>query len=125
MNRAEDFHIEKLDRRREAPASKAARSARAMFLRMTARQTVKTMLADLEPQERAAILCDTLDMVAEALWPIMGRVEAMTAFNSRATDIGGPLKLNAAIKNAAAHQAYDRLTRRPANEDHANDGGEG
>jgi len=119
-NGKENYLVDRIDRRREAPASKAARSARAMFLRMTARQTITAMLADLEPQERAAILCDTLDMVAEHLHPILGRVEAMTAFNSRATDIGGPLNVNRAVAAARAEQLFSK---RPANEDHANDGG--
>jgi hypothetical protein len=108
---------ERIDRSREAPQAKAIRTQRAMFLRMQARRTVTAMLADIEdPQERAAILCDTLDMVAEHLHPILGRVEAMTAFNSRATDIGGPLKLGRAIANARAEQLF-----RPA----ANDRGRG
>lgn len=69
------------------------------------------MLADLEPSERAMILGDTLDMVAEHLRPILGRVEAATAFNSRATDICGPLKLTKAVACARAEQLF------------ANDGG--
>ncbi|HYC66664.1 hypothetical protein [Brevundimonas sp.] len=121
MTAREQYLIERIDRSKEAPASKAARSARAMFLRMTARQTVKAMLTELDPQERAAILCDTLDMVAENLHPIIGRVEAMTAFNSRAADIGGPLKLNRAVAAARAEQLFAK----PANENRPDDGGEG
>lgn len=112
----EQYLVDRIDRRKEAPAARAARSARATFLRMTARQTVKAMLADLDPNERAAILCDTLDMVAEHLIPALGRVEAMTAFNSRAADIGGPLKLGRAIASARAEQLFAKA---------ANDRGEG
>lgn len=110
----EQYLVERIDRSREAPQAKAVRTQRAMFLRMTARQTVTAMLADIEdPNERAAILCDTLDMVAENLHPILGRVEAMTAFNSRATDIGGPLKLGRAIAEARAEQLF---APKPAND---------
>lgn len=114
----EQYLVERIDRSREAPQAKAIRTQRAMFLRMQARRTVTALLADIEdPQERAAILCDTLDMVAEHLHPILGRVEAMTAFNSRATDIGGPLKLGRAIANARAEQLFAPKA--------ANDRGEG
>lgn len=114
----EQYLVERIDRSREAPAAKAIRTQRAMFLRMQARRNVTALLADIEdPQERAAILCDTLDMVAEKLWPILGRVEAMTAFNSRATDIGGPLKLGRAIASARAEQLFAPKA--------ANDRGEG
>ena len=113
-NGKENYLVDRIDRRREAPASKAARSARAMFLRMQARRTVSAMLAEIEdPQERALILCDTLDMVAEQLHPVLGRVEAMTAFNSRATDIGGPLKLTRAVAAARAEQLF---APKPAND---------
>lgn len=107
MSRNQSWIADKIDRSREAPRARAARSARDMQLRMTARLTIKTMLDAIEdPRERAAILCDTLDMVAEHLHPILGRVEAMTAFNSRATDIGGPLKLPRAIAAARAEQLF-------------------
>lgn len=115
----ENYLVERIDRSREAPAAKAVRTQRAMYLRMTARQTIIAMVKELEPQERAAILEDTLDMVAEQLHPIIGRVEAATAFNSRAADICGPLKLGRAIASARAEQLFTRA----ANEDHANDGG--
>jgi len=114
MSGRERYLVDRIDRRREAPASKAARSARAMFLRMQARRTITAMLAEVEePQDRAAILCDVLDMVAEHLHPILGRVEAMTAFNSRATDIGGPLKLHRAVAAARAEQLF---APKPAND---------
>lgn len=114
MSGRERYLVDRIDRRREAPAAKAARSARAMFLRMKARRMITAMLAEIEePQDRAALLCDTLDMVAEHLHPILGRVEAMTAFNSRATDIGGPLKLTRAVAAARAEQLF---AKRPAND---------
>lgn len=107
MNGKQTWIADRIDRSREARQAKAIRTQRAMFLRMLARKTVTDLLAQIEdPQERAAILCDTLDMVAEHLHPILGRVEAMTAFNSRATDIGGPLKLGRAIAAARAEQLF-------------------
>lgn len=116
MNGKQTWIADRIDRSREAPPSKAARTRRAMFLRMLARKTVSDLLAQIEdPQERAAIMGDVLDMVAEHLHPILGRVEAMTAFNSRASDIGGPLKLGRAIANARAEQLFTKA---------ANDGGE-
>lgn len=119
-NGKQNWMAERLDRSKEAPAAKAARSARTTQIRAEARADLRRNLARyLTPEERAAYLCDTLDMVAEHLHPILGRVEAMTAFNSRATDIGGPLKLNRAIATARAEQLF---AKRPANEDHANDG---
>jgi len=118
-NGKQTWIAERIDRSREAPAAKALRSQRAMTLRMTARKTVKTMLDAIDdPQERAAVLCDTLDMVAEHLYPIMGRVEAATAFNARAADICATFRLGRAVKNAAAEHAFARLTKA------ANDGGE-
>jgi hypothetical protein len=95
-----------------------------MFLRMQARRTVGAMLADIEdPAEQAAILKDALDIIGEKLWPLTGRVDAATSFNSVATDICAVFRLPRAIKNAAAEQAFAKL-QRPANEDHANDGGD-
>jgi uncharacterized protein (DUF3084 family) len=113
MNGKQDWMAGHIDRRREAPATKAARSARAMFLRMQARRTVAEMITDLEPNEQATILCDALDMVAEQLHPRIGRVEAATAFNSRAADICGPLKLSRAIASARAEQLFGP---KPAND---------
>lgn len=108
----ENYLVEKIDRAREAPRAKAARTARAMFLRMEARKTISAMLADIEePAERATILKDVLDMVGERLHPIMGRVEAATAFNSRAADICATFRLDRAVKHAAAEHAFARMTK--------------
>ncbi len=102
----------KIDRKREAPRAKAAKSARAAFLRMTARKTITAMLAPIEePAERATILKDVLDMVAEQLHPITGRVEAATAFNARAADICATFRLGGAVKRAAAEHAFARMTK--------------
>lgn len=114
----ESYIVDRIDRSREAPKARAARSARATFLRMTARQTVKTMLADIEdPAERAMILGDTLDMVAESLRLVVSPSDAMTAFSSRAADIGASLKLPRAIASARADQLFAPKA--------ANDRGEG
>lgn len=123
MNSKQSWIADRIDRAKEAPATKAARSARATQIRSEARADMRRNLTRYAtPEERAAYLCDTLDMVAEHLYPILGRVEAMTAFNSRATDIGGPLKLTRAVAVARAEQLF---AKRSANEDHANDGDEG
>lgn len=106
MTARESYLVDRIDRRREAPKAKAARSARAAFLRMTARQTVKAMLADLEPEDHAAILGDTLDIVAESLRLVASPSDAMTAFSSRAADIGASLKLPRAIASARAEQLF-------------------
>ncbi|CAN7171544.1 hypothetical protein [Brevundimonas sp. LjRoot202] len=114
----ENYLVDRIDRRREAPKAKAERTARAMTIRMEARKLL-TAANDYEPDERAAFLGDVLDVVAEQLHPLIGRVEAATAFNSRAADICAAFKLGSAVKNAAAEQAFAKLTRA------ANDGGEG
>jgi hypothetical protein len=106
MNRREDFLASKIDRSREAPKSKLARDARRSFLRATARENIAAMIADLESQDRAAILCDTLDMVAESLRLCVSPSDAMTAFSSRAADIGASLKLPRAIASARAEQLF-------------------
>jgi len=117
MNGKQEWIAQKIDRAREAPRAKAARTARAMFLRMEARKTITAMLADIEePAERAIILKDVLDMVAENLHPITGRVDAATSFNSRATDICATFRLTGAVKRAAAEHAFARMSA-------ANDGG--
>lgn len=106
MNRREDFLAAKIDRSREAPKSKLARDARRTFLRATARQNIAAMIADLDSQDRAAILGDTLDMVAESLRLCVSPSDAMTAFSSRAADIGASLKLPRAIASARAEQLF-------------------
>lgn len=113
MNRREDFVAAKIDRSREAPKSKLARDARRTFLRATARQNIAAMIADLDSLDRAAILGDTLDMVAESLRLCVSPSDAMTAFSSRAADIGASLKLPRAIASARAEQLFAK----PANDD--------
>lgn len=116
-NGKQTWMAERIDRRREAPAAKAVRAARAMFLRMQARLTITGMLKEIEdPAEKALLLGDALDIIGEQLHPLIGRVEAATSFNSRAADICATFRLGRAIKSAAAAQAFSRLTR------HDNDG---
>jgi hypothetical protein len=116
MNRAEDIAIERLDRKREAPAAKAARSARAMFLRMSARKAITALLADAgNDHERGVILGDLIDIAAEHRWPIIGRVETATGLNSVAADVCANLRLPRAISRARAEQLFTRA---------ANDGGQ-
>ena len=107
----EHYLVDRIDRSREAPAAKAARTARAMFLRMQARRTVTTLLATLDdPEERGVILGDLIDVACELRHPIIGRVETATALNSLAADLCGVFRLPRAIKNAAAEHAFARLT---------------
>lgn len=111
MNRREDIAIERLDRSRLAPGGRALRDARKRVIRLNARQVMREAANDYDCEtERAAFLCDCLDMVAEHLHPLMGRVEAATAFNSRAADICGPLQFGRAQASAAAEHAFARLT---------------
>jgi hypothetical protein len=111
MRGRETYLVERIDRSREAPAAKAARASRAMFLRMTARRSVAGLLADLEdPEERAAILGDLIDIAAEHRFPIIGRVETATALNKVAADVCAVFRLPRAIKSAAAEHAFARLT---------------
>ena len=116
VNSKENYLVERLDRSREAPAAKAMRTRRAMFLRMQARRAVDAMLRELEADEQAIILRDALDVIGERLHPTIGRVEAATAFNAVAADICAHLKLPRAIAIARAEQVFARA---------ANDRGEG
>jgi len=119
MNGKQDWMANHVDKRREARQTKAARSARAMTIRMEARKLIAAALKDFEdPAEGAAFLGDVLDITAEELHPRIGRVSAATAFNSRAADICATFRLHVAVGRAAADQAFDKLTR------HANDGGQ-
>jgi hypothetical protein len=108
MSAREDYIIDRIDRSKESPQAKAMRTRRAMHLRMLARRTVDTMLRDLEPEEQAIILRDALDVAGERLHPILGRVEAATAFNAVASDICAHLKLPRAIAAARAEQLFTK-----------------
>lgn len=113
----ETYLVSRIDRSREAPAAKAQRTQRSMFLRMEARRTVTSKLADIEcPEERAAFLGDLIDIAAEHRHPLIGRVETATALNKVAADVCAIFRLPRAIKHASAEHAFARLTA-------ANDGG--
>lgn len=117
MSGRENYLIERMDRRRECEDHKSARTQRAMYLRMQARRTVTTLLNDVpEPADQAAILGDLIDIAAEHRWPLIGRVETATGLNSVAADVCAVFRLPRAIKNAAAEQAWSKVTA-------ANDGG--
>jgi hypothetical protein len=121
MSGKENWIAERIDRSREAPAAKAVRTQRAMFLRMQARLTITGMLKEIEdPAEKGLILGDVLDIIGEQLHPLIGRVEAATSFNSRAADICATFRLGRAIKSAEADQAWSRL-QKPANDDGSGD----
>ena len=118
MSGREKYLVERIDRTRENVAGKQARSSRAMFLRMSARRSVKGLLHDItDPKEQAVLLGDLIDIAAEFRWPLIGRVETATALNSVAADVCAIYRLPKAVKNAAAEHAWSRLTA-------ANDGGE-
>lgn len=111
MSARENYLVERIDRAREAPAVKAQRTQRAMFLRMEARKTVSGVLAGIDcPAERAIILGDLIDVAAEHRHPLIGRVETATALNSVAADVCATFRLPRAIKSAAAEHAFARLT---------------
>ncbi len=117
MSQREKYLVERIDRSRENATNQQARSSRAMFLRMTARRTVRSLMQDVaDPKEQAALLGDLIDIAAEFRWPLIGRVETATALNSVAADVCAIYRLPKAVKNAAAEQAFARLTA-------ANDGG--
>ena len=109
-NRAENIAIERLDRKREAPAAKAARSARATFLRRTARDALNTLMAEAaNDHERGLILGDVIDIAAEHRWPIIGRVETATGLNAVAADVCAALRLPRAIARARAEQVFAQV----------------
>lgn len=111
MSRQERLIVERIDRANEAPAAQAKRSARAMFIRMRARQIVTGALSEFEePVEKIAILRALLDIIGEKLWPLTTRVDAATAFNAVAADICAVFRLDRGIKNARAEQAFAKLT---------------
>lgn len=108
----ENYIVEKIDRKREASSSKAARSARNMFLRMEARKLVTSGLVNLsDPTEQAAFLGDLIDIAAEHRHPIIGKVETATALNAVAADVCSSLRLPRAIARAKAEQAFSTLSR--------------
>lgn len=111
MSGREDYLHRQIDRKRQSACSKQARTARALFIRMRARQAITALLAEFEGRdEKVSILRAVLDMVGEMLWPLTNRVDAATAFNSVAADICAVFRLPRAIKNAAAEHAWARAT---------------
>lgn len=112
MTRRENYMVEKIDRAREAPAIKAERQRRAMYLKAQARRAVTSMLSDIQcPEERAAILGDAIQIAAEHRLALTGAVSTATGLNSLAAELCGVFRLPRAIKNAAAEQAFAKLTR--------------
>jgi hypothetical protein len=106
MNGKQTWMADRIDRKREAPQTKAVREARAMTIRMEARKLIAGALRAYEDTaEAAAFLGDVLDIVGEQLHPRIGRVAAATAFNSRSTDICSH-GLNEAIARARAEQLF-------------------
>lgn len=111
MSGRETYLVERIDRSREAPRVKAERNARAVLLRRTARRLVASALADLsDPFDKAALLGDLIDVAAEHRHPIIGRVDTATGLNKVAADVCAIFRLDNATKNAAAEQAFARLT---------------
>jgi len=110
-NAKENYLVERIDRAREAPAARALRTRRDMYLCMQARRTVTGLLSDIDcPEERASVLGHLIDIAAEHRHPLIGRVETATGLNKVAADVCAIFRLPRAIKNAAAEHAFARLT---------------
>lgn len=115
-NGKERYLVDRIDRRREHQSTKDARTARSLFLRMQARRIVVAAANDIEnPAERAVLLRDMLDIIAEQMHPITGKVEAATAFNRVASDLCVTFKLGRAVAAAEAERLFSRMT--PANDE--------
>ena len=116
MSKREKYLVERIDRSRETAATREARTARSLFLRMHARRTITAALADLNPKEQAVCLRDMLDIVGEHLHPLIGKPSAVSAFGAVAHDLGAGLKLTRSVASAEAERLFARL-------EPANDGG--
>lgn len=119
MSKREKYLVERIDRSRETVATRDARTVRSLYLRMSARRTITTALADLNPKEQAVFLRDTLDIVGEHLHPLIGKPSAVSAFGAVAHDLGAGLKLNRAVASAEAERLFARLD--PANDGERNE----
>ncbi|OJU51529.1 MAG: hypothetical protein BGO02_07715 [Brevundimonas sp. 67-6] len=116
MSRREKYLVERIDRRREHQSSRDIRTARSLFLRMQARRIVVAAANDIEnPAERAVLLRDMLDIIAEQMHPITGKVEAATAFNRVASDLCVTFTLERAVAAAEAERLFS--TTKPANDE--------
>lgn len=106
-NSKENYLVDRIDRSREAPAAKALRVRRDMYLCMQARRTITALLADLSaPDEKAAVLGHLIDIAAEHRHPIIGRVETATGLNKVAADVCAIFRLDRAVKFARAEQLF-------------------
>ncbi|WP_312126292.1 hypothetical protein [Brevundimonas sp.] len=114
MSKREKYLVERIDRSRESAVSRDSRTARSLFLRMHARRTISTALADLNPKEQAVFLRDVLDVAAEHLHPLIGKPSAVSAFGAVAHDLGAGLKLTRSVASAEAERLFARLE--PAND---------
>lgn len=116
MSGREKYLVERIDRRREHVSVKQARTARGLFLRMQARRIVVAAANDIEnPEERAVLLRDMLDIIAEQMHPITGKVEAATAFNRVSSDLCVTFKLGRAVASAEAERLFSKM--KPANDE--------
>lgn len=116
MSGREKYLVERIDRRREHVSVKQARTARIMFLRMQARRVIMSAANDIEdPDERAVLLRDMLDIIAEQMHPLTGKVEAATAFNRVASDLCVTFKLGRAVAAAEAERLFSKM--KPANDE--------
>lgn len=115
-NGKERYLVDRIDRRREHQSTKDARTARSLFLRLQARRIVMAAANDIEnPDERAVLLRDMLDIIAEQMHPITGKVEAATTFNRVASDLCVTFKLGRAVAAAEAERLFSNM--KPANDE--------
>lgn len=116
MSKREKYLVERIDRKRESQVTRESRTARSLYLRMQARRLVTAAANDVEDlQERAVLLRDMLDVIAEQMHPITGKVEAATAFNRVASDLCVEFKLARSIASAEAERLFASL--KPANDE--------
>lgn len=111
MSGRERYLVERIDRSKEHAQAKTQRGARSLYLKMQSRRVVTALVANFDcPIERAAILGDLIDVAAEYRWPLIGRVETATGLNKVAADVCAVFRLPRTIKDAAAEQAFAKLT---------------
>lgn len=115
-NGKERYLVERIDRRREHVSVRQARTSRSLFLRMQARRIIVSAANDIEnPEERAVLLRDMLDIIGEQMHPITGKVEAATAFNRVASDLCVTFKLGRAVATAEAERLFSKM--KPSNDE--------
>lgn len=105
-NAKENYLIGRIDAAKDL-ARPALKPQRAMYLRMQARLAFSRLLSEIEcPMERAAFIENMLDVGAEHLHPLIGRVSAATRLNAISADVCAVFRLDRAISRARADQVF-------------------